>query len=65
MGPDGAFMACALSGHGTMAACVTGELVADWVAGTTPDASYARSFTAERFTNPALGPAVGEESGLL
>ena len=33
MGPEGAFMNCAQSGFGTMAACASGELCATWVAG--------------------------------
>lgn len=33
MGPEGAFMNCAQSGFGTMAACASGELCAAWVAG--------------------------------
>ena len=33
MGPEGAFMNCAYSGFGTMAACAGGELAAAWVAG--------------------------------
>lgn len=62
MGPEGAFMACGLSGHGTMAACATGELVAQWVAGT-PSADWAIPFTMARFTDGAQFAV--EESGLL
>lgn len=64
MGPDGAFMAAALSGHGTMGACATGELAAAWIAGTDLP-SYARAFSMERFAaGSTLAPAT-EESGLL
>jgi glycine/D-amino acid oxidase-like deaminating enzyme len=64
MGPEGAFMAAALSGHGTMAACASGELAAAWVAGAAlPDC--ARPFSQERFEEGSgLGPG-SEESGLL
>lgn len=64
MGPEGAFMAVALSGHGTMGACATGELAAAWIAG---DAlpSYARAFSLDRFDEGSrLGPQ-SVESGLL
>lgn len=65
MGPSGAFMACALSGHGTMAACATGELAAAWVAGQTPAQTYARPFSLDRYTDPRLGPGEASGSGLL
>jgi glycine/D-amino acid oxidase-like deaminating enzyme len=46
-GPGGAFMNCALSGYGTMAACAAGELCAAWVAGADlPD--HARDFSLAR-----------------
>ncbi len=64
MGSEGAFMACALSGHGTMAACATGELLAKWMVGEKlPD--YGTAFSLARYTdvtNPALEIA---EDGLL
>ncbi|MEO9706558.1 MAG: FAD-binding oxidoreductase, partial [Nitratireductor sp.] len=53
MGPDGAFMNCALSGYGTMAACAAGELCAAWMAGSAlPD--YADGFSLRRYQDPAL-----------
>lgn len=53
MGPDGAFMNCALSGFGTMAACAAGELCAAWMAGgALPD--YADGFSLRRYQDPAL-----------
>lgn len=65
MGAGGAFMACALSGYGTMAACATGELAAAWVAGSTPEASYTRNFSLERFSDPSLAPPTDTGAGLL
>lgn len=64
MGPDGAFMAAALSGHGTMGACASGDLAAAWITGAAlPD--YARPFSLARFAPGAdMGPK-SEESGLL
>lgn len=53
MGPDGAFMNCAMSGFGTMAACAAGELTAVWVA----DAErppYARAFSLARYEDSGL-----------
>ncbi|QYX56860.1 FAD-binding oxidoreductase [Roseovarius sp. SCSIO 43702] len=53
MGPEDAFMNCAMSGFGTMAACASGELCAAWIAGTgLPD--YAREFSIERYENTEL-----------
>lgn len=53
MGPDGAFMNCALSGFGTMAACAGGELCAAWVAGgDLPE--YAREFSTHRYQDAPL-----------
>jgi glycine/D-amino acid oxidase-like deaminating enzyme len=64
MGPEGAFMACALSGHGTMAACATGELAAAWVAGSKlPD--YARPLSLDRYVDPSLVAPINTGSGLL
>jgi glycine/D-amino acid oxidase-like deaminating enzyme len=52
-GPGGAFMNCALSGYGTMAACAAGELCAAWVAGADlPD--HARDFSLARRDDAAL-----------
>ena len=53
MGPEGAFMNCALSGFGTMAACAGGELCAAWVAGA-PLPGYAREFSLQRYRDPEL-----------
>ncbi len=53
MGPDGAYMNCALSGFGTMAACAGGELCAAWVADAERP-SYAQGFTLERYQDPPL-----------
>ncbi|MES0884856.1 NAD(P)/FAD-dependent oxidoreductase [Roseibium sp. SCP14] len=53
MGVDGAFMNCAYSGFGTMAATVGGELGAAWVAGAAlPD--YAENFSLLRRNNAKL-----------
>jgi glycine/D-amino acid oxidase-like deaminating enzyme len=49
----GAFVAGALSGYGSMAACAAGALCAAWVAGK-PVPEYARLFTLERRSNAAL-----------
>ncbi|OBZ95872.1 FAD-dependent oxidoreductase [Pararhizobium polonicum] len=49
----GVFVAGALSGFGTMAACVTGELCADWIGGK-PTASYARVLTPGRYEDAAI-----------
>ena len=53
MGPEGAFMNCAHSGFGTMAACATGELCAAWVAGA-PLPEYAAEFSLRRYEDPTL-----------
>lgn len=65
MGGDGAFMACALSGYGTMGACATGELAAAWAAGQTPAIGYARAFSLERYADPSLAPPPESGSGIL
>jgi glycine/D-amino acid oxidase-like deaminating enzyme len=53
MKTDGAFIAGALSGFGSMAACSTGALCAAWVAGkSVPD--YARSLCSDRYADQAL-----------
>lgn len=64
MGPEGSFMACALSGHGTMTACATGELAAQWITGKNLP-GYAKPFSLARFREPGLGPDVGGSHGLL
>jgi len=53
MGPQGAFMNCALSGFGTMAACAGGELCAAWVAGAHLP-GYAPDFSLDRHQNAPL-----------
>jgi len=53
MGPDGAYMNCAMSGFGTMAACAAGELCAAWVAEATLP-SYASDMSLERYQNAGL-----------
>lgn len=64
MGPDGTFMATALSGHGTMGACATGELAAAWIAGAVlPD--YARAFSLERFQPQSGLVPITDDAGLL
>ena len=53
MGPDGAFMNCAMSGFGTMAACAAGELCAATIAGAElPD--YASGFSLARYKDAQL-----------
>lgn len=53
MRTPGAFIAGALSGYGSMAACSTGALCAAWIAGQeVPE--YARVLTADRYADPAL-----------
>ena len=52
-GPDGSFVNCAMSGFGTMAACASGSLCADWIAGAKlPD--YARAFSMARYDDKPL-----------
>lgn len=53
MKTEGAFIAGALSGYGSMSACATGAIGAAWVAGS-PIPNYARSLSAERYADPAL-----------
>jgi glycine/D-amino acid oxidase-like deaminating enzyme len=55
VGPAGAFKACGLSGHGTMAACATGELAVTWMTGTGRP-SWSSNFTLDRFSNPLVRP---------
>lgn len=65
MGPDGAYMNCALSGYGTMAACASGELCAAWMSGgELPD--YAQGFALSRYENAAFMEALSKvDRGLL
>jgi len=53
MGPDGAYMNCAMSGFGTMAACAAGELCAATMAGENLP-SYAKEFSLERYRDEKL-----------
>jgi glycine/D-amino acid oxidase-like deaminating enzyme len=53
MKTEGAFVAGALSGFGSMAACATGALCAAWVAGQ-PLPHYARSLSSARHADRAL-----------
>jgi glycine/D-amino acid oxidase-like deaminating enzyme len=53
MRTPGAFMAGALSGFGTMAACASGALCAAWVAGA-PLPGYAPALSMARYDNPSL-----------
>jgi glycine/D-amino acid oxidase-like deaminating enzyme len=53
MGTPGAFIAGALSGYGSMAACSTGALCAAWVAGQ-PVPEYAKALTMDRYADETL-----------
>jgi glycine/D-amino acid oxidase-like deaminating enzyme len=53
MQAPGAFVAGALSGYGSMAACATGAVCAAWIAGR-PVPAYARSLARERHSDAAL-----------
>lgn len=64
MGPEGAFMACGLSGHGTMAACATGELLAATMAGA-PLPAWGRAFSLARLQDADLARSAGTDAGLL
>ncbi|WP_112320628.1 NAD(P)/FAD-dependent oxidoreductase [Oceanibium sediminis] len=65
MGPEGAYMNCALSGYGTMAACAAGELCAAWIAGSEKPA-YAEGFSLARYGDEALMTSIREAGkGLL
>ena len=53
MGADGAYMVCALSGFGSMAACAAGADCAAWICGgDLPD--YSRDLSLERYSNSEL-----------
>ncbi len=53
MSTEGAFVAGALSGFGSMAACATGAVCAAWVVGK-PVPEYARPLSSERFNDKSL-----------
>lgn len=53
MNTPGMFVAGALSGFGTMAACISGELCADWIADK-PTAPYAHMLVPSRHSNPSI-----------
>ena len=61
MGPEGAFMNCAQSGFGTMAACASGELCAAWVAGAQLP-SYSHAFSLARKDDAALMQTLRESA---
>ena len=66
MGVDGAFVIGAMSGFGTMAACASGELCADWVLeGNLP--AYANQLSLQRYTNANLMAALNaqQDRGVL
>lgn len=66
MQTDGAFIAGALSGFGTMSACATGELCAAWIGGgAKPD--YATSLSPARYADKALMAelAAAQDKGVL
>jgi len=58
MGVDGAFVAGAMSGFGTMAACASGELCAGWVVGRNLP-RYALPLSLERYGDPDLVAEMG------
>jgi len=61
MRTPGVFMAGALSGFGTMAACATGDVCADWVVGrAVPD--YATVLSAARYENASLMAELSAQS---
>ncbi len=65
MGPEGAYMSCAYSGFGTMAACAGGELCAAWIAGAELP-GYGRGFSLQRYRDTALMQQLhGSNRGLL
>ncbi len=53
MGLENAYMNCAYSGFGTMAACAGGELCASWIAGSELP-QYARGFSLDRYNDEVL-----------
>ena len=66
MGPAGWFVAGALSGFGTMAACATGSLIAGWVCGDRLP-GFASSLSLERYRDGRLMKALleSESAGVL
>lgn len=65
MGPEGAFMNCAMSGFGSMAACAAGELCAASIAGAQlPD--YANNFSMARYADkPLMNTLLAANKGVL
>lgn len=61
MGVEGAYMNCALSGFGTMAACAGGELAAAWVADEERP-SYGDDFSLARYGNDVLMQSLRESA---
>ena len=65
MGPEGSYMNCAMSGFGTMAACASGSLCADWIVEAELP-SYAHNLSIDRKSDPALMKVLMEASkGIL
>jgi glycine/D-amino acid oxidase-like deaminating enzyme len=60
MATPGAFVAGALSGFGSMAACATGEICAAWITGN-PVPDYAHTLSAARYDDPALMARIAAE----
>ena len=61
MGVDGAFMNCAHSGFGTMAACAAGELCGAWIAGA-PLPAYGHGFSLARYDDAEMMKRLGESN---
>ncbi|MGR9459406.1 NAD(P)/FAD-dependent oxidoreductase (plasmid) [Rhizobium leguminosarum] len=61
MSTPGIYVAGALSGFGTMAACITGSLCADWIAGEVT-APYAKMLSPSRYGDAALMAELKAES---
>jgi glycine/D-amino acid oxidase-like deaminating enzyme len=61
MATDGAFVAGALSGFGTMAACASGALCAAWIAGA-PRPYFATALSLHRYQNKALMDELARQS---
>ncbi|MFK7754184.1 MAG: NAD(P)/FAD-dependent oxidoreductase [Sedimentitalea sp.] len=65
VGPEGSFINCAMSGFGTMAACGSGALCADWIAGGDLPA-YAREFSMARYDDkPLMRALLAANKGVL
>lgn len=62
MKTPGIFIAGALSGFGTMAACVSGALCSDWITGK-PTAPYAHLLTPSRYDDPGIMAELKAQGG--